>query len=89
MKRYHLIVHGKVQGVGFRIYTQLEALKRNVNGWAKNRTDGTVEIDAEGSNEQIDDFINAIKRGSPFSNVSRVEQYEDASFNHYSSFKIK
>ena len=47
-KRVHLVIKGRVQGVFFRAATQREARRLGVTGWVKNRTDGSVEVLAEG-----------------------------------------
>ena len=51
--RVHLIVEGRVQGVWFRESTRIRAAEIGIKGWVKNRSDGTVEIVAEGSEENI------------------------------------
>ena len=44
MIQLHLIVSGKVQGVGFRYFSQMKAVQYGVTGWAKNLSDGSVEM---------------------------------------------
>ncbi|ANB58398.1 acylphosphatase [Anoxybacillus sp. B7M1] len=73
MKRLHVIVHGRVQGVGFRYYAQHEALKWDLTGWVKNNEDGTVELEAQGHEERIHLFIDKIRQGSPFSKVTHLD----------------
>ncbi|WP_442878278.1 acylphosphatase, partial [Anaerorhabdus sp.] len=48
MKRYYIIIEGQVQGVGFRSYTQLNAIKYNCTGWVRNMDNGMVEIQIQG-----------------------------------------
>jgi acylphosphatase len=74
MIRYRIIVKGDVQGVGFRFFTQKTALIYGVNGWVKNKYDGSVEIDAEGSECSIAGFIEAIQQGSRYSRVESVSK---------------
>ena len=62
MVRYHLIVHGRVQGVGFRYYVQEKAHLYGIRGWVKNRFDGTVEIEAEGEEENLRLFLESVRR---------------------------
>ena len=45
----HVVVQGKVQGVGFRAFTEYQATQRGLHGWVRNLQDGTVEVEAEGS----------------------------------------
>ena len=66
----HLVVHGRVQGVGYRAFVEREALARALQGWVRNRRDGTVEVVLAGEAALIDDVIAACRRG-PFG--ARVE----------------
>ena len=54
MKRYHVIVEGQVQGVGFRGFVTLQAQKRKLTGSVKNMSNGMVEIFVQGEEEDID-----------------------------------
>ncbi|MCA0989339.1 acylphosphatase [Guptibacillus algicola] len=89
MKRYHLIVSGRVQGVGFRAFTQQKALEYNINGYVRNTTDGSVEIEAQGEEEQINQFISSVKKGSPFSSVDDVDANEEEVKQEEGSFSIR
>jgi acylphosphatase len=85
---YQAIVHGRVQGVGFRYFTQHEALKHNIKGTVRNLENGSVKIDAEGSREDMSAFIQAVKKGPMFSKVTDVELYELEETKQYTSFSI-
>ena len=63
MKRYHVIVEGQVQDVGFRGFATLNAQRRNLTGSVKNMSNGMVEIFVQGEEKQIDDFLAAIAKG--------------------------
>ena len=76
MKRLQLIVHGRVQGVGFRYFTAMEARKTNVSGFVRNRHDGTVEIEVEGTDGDLAAFTTAIETGPRYGHVSRVDRTE-------------
>lgn len=89
MKRYHINVHGRVQGVGFRFYTEAQASDLNIKGWVKNNRDGTVEIDAEGEDKQMAHFLSAVKTGSDAAKVTNVDIEEHNDSRHYTSFEIK
>jgi acylphosphatase len=69
----HIFVHGLVQGVYFRAYTQKKALEFNIKGWVRNRKDGSVEIMAQGSEAQLKHFIYWCHIGSPASQVDYVD----------------
>lgn len=57
MRRVHVIVEGVVQGVGYRWSTQQAAHRIGVAGWVRNRYDGTVEAEVEGTAEQVDELL--------------------------------
>lgn len=84
----HLIVHGRVQGVGFRDFTRSTARDLGVVGWVKNRWDGTVEIRAEGPKEKLERLINAVRRGPSLAWVERVEEEWGTATEQFTGFKI-
>ena len=63
MKRYHVIVEGQVQGVGFRGFVTLQAQKRRLTGSVKNMSNGMVEIFVQGEEADIDSFLAAVAKG--------------------------
>jgi acylphosphatase len=69
----HVIIHGRVQGVGFRFWTQGEALARGLAGWVRNRRDGTVEAVIAGPPEAIEAMSTALRQGPPAAYVSHIE----------------
>ena len=69
----HIIVRGRVQGVGYRAFVEREALRRGVEGWVRNRRDGSVEAVFSGVREKVDAVVEACRRG-PYS--ARVEQID-------------
>jgi acylphosphatase len=71
--RAHVWVSGRVQGVFFRAYAEDEASFRNVAGWIRNAPDGRVEAVFEGAPASVDAMIRWCHRGSPASNVARVD----------------
>jgi acylphosphatase len=81
----HLRIFGRVQGVGFRYYTQREARRRSVSGWVRNRNDGSVEAVVQGAKESVDDLLVWIQRGPPNAKVTDV-QVSDGE-GEYSSFE--
>ncbi|MBB5193454.1 acylphosphatase [Silvimonas terrae] len=68
-----LLVHGRVQGVGFRFTTCIEAKRLGVSGWVRNRHDGTVEIHAEGAQEAVDELTEWASHGPPNAHVTRLD----------------
>ncbi|MBN2628446.1 MAG: acylphosphatase [Spirochaetales bacterium] len=88
MAALHLIVTGRVQGVGFRWFVQRQAAALNLTGWVKNRGDGTVEIWAEGSPEARKALEEAVRRGPSGSRVTKVNAREATATGRYFQFDI-
>lgn len=72
MKRYHVIVEGQVQGVGFRGFAMLNAQRRHLTGSVKNLENGMVEIFVQGEEAAIDDFLAVIEKGDRFIRVDQI-----------------
>jgi acylphosphatase len=73
MAKLHVVVHGRVQGVGFRWFVREHARRLGVVGWVKNRSDGTVETLAAGSGDAIDQLRRLLGEGPPGAAVARLE----------------
>jgi acylphosphatase len=71
--RKHVIVHGTVQGVGFRYWTRAEAQRLGVCGWVRNRLDGTVEAELEGTSADVDALMDWLEHGPDYASVSSVD----------------
>ena len=87
--RLHAIVHGRVQGVGFRAATQRAAATRRLTGWVRNRWDGTVEVVAEGPTEDVRALERFLQRGPMAAEVSRVEAEYGPVSGAFHSFNIR
>ena len=74
----HVIVHGKVQGVGFRDFVDHNARQRNLTGWVRNRRNGTVEAVFVGLQGSVEGMIGVCRVGPPSGNVNRVDQRDAA-----------
>ncbi len=68
----HVIMEGRVQGVGFRAYVEREAKARSLKGWVRNRSDGSVEAVFCGEEEDVKSMIVACHRGPRMSLVRDV-----------------
>lgn len=69
-------VHGRVQGVWFRDWTIERATALRLDGWVRNRIDGTVEVLARGPADAVEALIAACHQGSPGARVDLVEVEE-------------
>ena len=78
MKRVRVIISGQVQGVWFRAWTVREATARGLDGWVRNRHDGTVEAVFQGAPEAVDATVAACRRGPPSARVTAVDVFADA-----------
>ncbi|QQK42456.1 Acylphosphatase [Penicillium digitatum] len=67
-------VHGTVQGVGFRDFTQKCAKVGELKGWVRNTTCGRVEGEAQGSNEKVQKFLQCIDKGPSMAHVVKLEK---------------
>ena len=70
----HVLIRGRVHGVGFRAWTQHEAERRGLEGWVRNRRDGTVEAVFAGDAASVEAMIAACKTGPRGSRVDDIEQ---------------
>ncbi|MDZ7582207.1 MAG: acylphosphatase [Deltaproteobacteria bacterium] len=71
--RARIIISGIVQGVFFRVETQRAAQRYGVNGWVRNKSDGTVEAVIEGERHKVDGMLNWCRKGPPRAVVSQVD----------------
>ncbi|KAK6540741.1 hypothetical protein TWF694_008132 [Orbilia ellipsospora] len=76
VKRYAFTVHGQVQGVFFRKYTQQSAQSLSISGFVRNSPDRTVAGEAQGSSENLEAFKEKLEQGSPASRVDKVDWNE-------------
>ncbi len=73
MIRRHLIVRGRVQGVGFRYACEQAAARAGVRGWVRNRSDGTVEAVLEGETSAVESMTGWVRQGPPAAAVTGVD----------------
>jgi acylphosphatase len=72
----HVVIHGVVQGVGFRYWTEDAAHRHGVGGWVRNRRDGTVEAVFAGSANAVAAMIVDCGHGPSSARVSRIDERE-------------
>ena len=75
MIRLYIRVSGRVQGVGFRWFTSMTAARLNLTGWVRNREDGDVEMEVQGDEGPVEDFVRAVSRGPRYAVVENMERH--------------
>ena len=85
----HIIVHGMVQGVGFRYFVQRSGKKLGLTGDVRNLPDSTVEIVVEGPIDRLETFIEEVRRGPAMACVERLDIQDVAATGSYSSFQME
>jgi acylphosphatase len=83
-----LVVHGDVQGVGFRDAVRSEAQSAGATGWVANRSDGTVEVHVEGDQDAVEKVVAFAGEGPTGAGVERVER-EDADAEERQGFDVR
>ena len=85
----NIVISGVVQGIGFRNFVWDQALHLRLKGYVRNNTDGTVEIEVEGTSFLINAFLKRLKVGSRASKVTDLKvkwkEYKD----QFKSFDIR
>jgi acylphosphatase len=83
------IIRGRVQGVGFRWFVEREAHILQVAGWVRNNADGSVEVLAQGSRDQLVGLHSRLREGPRAARVDAVEESEAKPTTGISSFRIE
>jgi len=88
LKNLTIHIKGFVQGVGFRYFCYKAAIKYNINGFVRNLNDGSVLLDIEGDEKDINLFLDEIKEGSRFTKINSIKTEEKKFENKYTKFDI-
>lgn len=89
VKRYSIVIGGRVQGVGYRYFTRDAALSLGLSGWVRNMSDGRVELEVEGEQTGIDILIEQLREGPALSRVTAVDVQGMITMNSGGEFFIK
>lgn len=89
LKRFHVKVSGRVQGVFFRSCSWEEAQKLCLTGWVRNEPDFTVEAEIQGDEPDVNRMLAWLHRGSPGSDVKAVVVNQQEVIAEDREFKIK
>ena len=87
-KHLNLIISGKVQHIGFRFMAMQAAYKYGVFGFARNKSNGTIYIEAEGEEENLNNFVDWCKVGPVGASIKEIEMVEDE-MKDFTSFDVK
>ena len=89
MPTLHATVHGYVQGVGFRYFVRRRAHELGLSGWAANRPDGTVRVEAFGAREALMALVQALAEGPVASRVERVDHVIEEGGHGREGFRVR
>jgi acylphosphatase len=70
----HVVIRGRVQGVGYRAWIEYEARERGIAGWVRNRRDGAVEALFAGAQANVHAMIEACRQGPPGARIEAIDQ---------------
>lgn len=87
--RLSAIVHGRVQGVNFRYYTQRRAIELGLTGYVRNLWNGTVEVVAEGPRPEVDKLLAFLHAGPRSAFVSQVDARWPAPTGEFTRFEVR
>lgn len=89
IKTYNILISGRVHGVGFRYFSLALADKYDVKGYVKNTPDSKVEIICQGDEEELDYFMEDIRKGPAFSVITGIIVEDVPENKIYNCFEIK
>ncbi|MCI9200265.1 MAG: acylphosphatase [Lachnospiraceae bacterium] len=86
--RKHMDIYGRVQGVGFRYSACYAASDLGLTGWVRNRWDGSVEMEVQGTEERIRELLGMLNRGR-FISIEKIEEKTIPIVSKETKFKIR
>ncbi|MFO7918265.1 MAG: acylphosphatase [Anaerolineae bacterium] len=88
-KRFQASVSGRVQGVGFRYHARETARGLGVMGYVRNRSDGTVEVVAEGDEDSLRQFLSWLRSGPRLAQVEKVDTDWESFEGEFDTFGVR
>jgi acylphosphatase len=88
-KRLEALVHGRVQGVGFRWWVRKQATRLNLQGWVANESSGSVRVLAEGDSTALDQLVGQLRDGPSGAVVERVDTTFGTPTGEFHGFDIR
>ncbi|MFY9616053.1 MAG: acylphosphatase [Candidatus Dormiibacterota bacterium] len=86
--RLRVVVHGWVQGVGYRDFVSREARKLQLKGYVRNSSDGAVEVEAEGPRHALEGFLERLRVGPHMAEVDRVDAAWDSYRGEFGDWEL-
>ena len=86
--RLHAMISGRVQGVNFRYFVMEQAALLELNGWVRNRWDGSVEVTVEGERETLEKLLQALHVGPSMAKVDEVDFEWLAYTGEFADFRV-
>ena len=83
------VVRGRVQGVGFRWFVEREARLLGLSGWVRNNSDGSVEVLASGTADQLSALRSRLHQGPRAARVDNVDESDAQSVAGLKTFRIE
>lgn len=74
LERLRIVITGRVQGVGYRWWFQNRAMEIGLTGWVRNRTNGAVEAEIQGTPDQLETLIRSAWQGPPLAKVILIDR---------------
>lgn len=71
--RAHILVQGRVQGVGYRAFVHRNAIEAELSGWVQNLSDGRVELEVQGTRDKIEVFLAILNKGPALARVDQLD----------------
>ena len=88
IENLRVIVHGRVQGVGFRDFASRKARELGLSGFTRNLPSGQVEVEVEGTREDLNSFLEFLKKGPPGAAIQNIDVRWNPPPGKYADFEI-
>lgn len=88
MRRVHIWISGRVQGVFFRANTRRKAMDLNIKGWVKNLSDERVEAVLEGEDSAVKEMVEFCRKGPFGAKITKIEVKEEKYVGEFETFEI-
>jgi acylphosphatase len=89
MQKLKIKIYGNVQGVGFRYEAKFTADKLGIKGFARNESDGTVYIEAEGDEDKLREFLEWCRKGPSLASVAKIESEPGGDIRNFDGFDVR